>query len=171
MKLLVFALCVDTKKQISNTSHYLRMSLRNMELLRTPTNRISRKLGSKKLPHAFLQTTFPSPGKYLVIFHWYFKKSLADSRTGEGKSKGSAFGTSVTRRSKGTRIKTCSAASIRRCWMCCCLSMYQINIPPFSAVLGELKINQWYAKSKAYEDKSSKLSRAVELLFHFSAAA
>lgn len=48
---LFVKLLVGTEKEISNIFHYLGMSLRNMDLLRTPSNRISRKLGSKKLPH------------------------------------------------------------------------------------------------------------------------
>lgn len=51
VKLLSFAHCADTKKKIPTIFHYLGMLLRDIELLRTPSNSISRNPGSKRLPH------------------------------------------------------------------------------------------------------------------------
>lgn len=136
VKLLVFAHCVDTKKQISSIFHYLGMSLRNMELLRTPSNRISRKLGSRKLPH--LHACKDLFSSYCEVFGGLMFQDQLIQELERKKRKDSAFSPSATRRAKWTRTKYLLSTPKRRCWIFCCLSTYQIKTPPFSTVPGVL---------------------------------
>lgn len=60
VKLLLFAHCADIKKKISTILYYLGMLLRNIELLRTPNNSISRKRGLRSCHTSFLADDFSS---------------------------------------------------------------------------------------------------------------